>query len=74
MDLESYSKEQLWQFLVATAHGSVMFNTHKAYTRDRVLPEKPDVKAEELAIKLNMSLGEAFVILDELASERKVST
>jgi hypothetical protein len=74
MDLEQYSKDQLWQMLVATAHSSVMFNTHKAYTRDRVLPEKPDVKAEELAIQINMSLGEALVILDELASERKVAT
>ncbi len=72
MDLEQYSKEKLWQLLVEAAHASVMFNTHKAYTRERVLPEKVDVTADELAIRLNMPLGEALVILDELANERKV--
>jgi hypothetical protein len=73
MNLDGYSKEQLWQLLVKAVHASTMFPTHKAYTRERVLPEKADVTAEELAERLNMPLGEALVILDELASERKVA-
>jgi len=57
-----------------SAHASVMYPTHKAYTRENVLPEKPDVTPEELAQKLNMPLGEALVILEELKDEQKVST
>ncbi len=72
MNLDDYSKEKLWQLLIETAHASVMYPTHKAYTRDKVLPEKPDVTPDELAQKLNMPLGEALVILGELADERKV--
>ncbi len=74
MNLDDYSKEKLWQLLIETAHASVMYNTHKAYTRDKVLPEKPDVTPDELAQKLNMPLGEALVILGELADERKAPT
>jgi hypothetical protein len=71
MNLENYSKEKLWAILVETVQSSVMYPTHKAYTRDSILPENADVTAEELALRLNMSLGEALVILDELAEERK---
>lgn len=73
MDLEGYSKEQLWQLLVQASHASVMFPTHKAYTREKVLPEKPDVSALELSQRLGMPLGEALVILSELADEQKVN-
>jgi hypothetical protein len=72
MNLDQYSKEQLWQLMVETIHTSVMFPTHKAYTRDKILPEKPDISPKELAGSLNMSLAEALVILSELADERKV--
>jgi len=50
----------------------VMYPTHRAYTRDTILPEKPDITPQELATKLNMPMGEALVILNELADERKV--
>lgn len=73
MKLDDYSKEQLWQLLVDATHASVMYPTHKAYTREKVLPEKPDVTAQELAQRLNMPLGSAMVILSELAGEQKVN-
>jgi hypothetical protein len=38
-----------------------------------VLPEKPDITTKELAHRLNMPLGEALVILDELVDEQKTS-
>lgn len=66
MNLEDYTKEKLWQLLVETVHASVMYPTHKAYTRDSILPQKADVTAKELAESLGMSLGEALVILSEL--------
>jgi transcription initiation factor IIE alpha subunit len=71
MNLDDYSKEKLWQLLTESVHASVMYNTHKAYTRDKVLPEKADVTADELANRLNMPLGEALIILSELTEESK---
>jgi transcription initiation factor IIE alpha subunit len=71
MNLDEYSKEKLWQLLVEAVHASVMYPTHKAYTRDSILPQKADVTANELAERLGMPLGEALVILSELAEDRK---
>jgi hypothetical protein len=71
LNLEDYNKEKLWQMLVEAVHASVMFPTHKAYTRDSILLQKPDVSPSELAERLGMPLGEAIVILDELASAKK---
>ena len=73
MNLDDYSKDQLWQLLVDATHASVMYPTHKAYTREKVLPEKPDVSALELSQRLNMPLGSALVILSELLDEQKVA-
>jgi transcription initiation factor IIE alpha subunit len=71
MSLEEYTKEKLWSILVETVHASVMYPNHKAYTRETILREKPDITASELANRLNMPLGEALVILYELTEERK---
>ena len=66
MSLEEYMKEKLWPILVETVHASVMYPNHKAYTRETILPRKPEITPSELANRLNMSLGEALVILHEL--------
>ena len=71
MNLEGFTKEKLWLMLVETVHASVMYPSHKAYTRETILREKPDITASELANRLNMPLGEALVILCELAEERR---
>ena len=71
MSLEEYMKEKLWPVLVETVHASVMYPSHKAYTREMILNEKPEITASELANRMSMSLGEALVILYELAEERK---
>jgi hypothetical protein len=71
MNLEEFTKERLWQLLIETVYASVMYPTHKAYTRDSILPQKADVSAIELAERLGMPLGEALVILSELTQERK---
>jgi len=71
MNLEEYMKEKLWPVLVETVHISVMYPSHKAYTRETILQEKPDITASELASRMSMPLGEAIVILHELAEERK---
>ncbi len=71
MSLEEYTKEQLWLILVETVHAAVMYPAHKAYAREEILRQKPDVTPAELATRLNMPLGEALVILHELTEERK---
>ena len=71
MSLEEYMKEKLWPVLVETIHASVMYPSHKAYTREMILQEKPDITASELASRMSMPLGEALVILHELEEERK---
>ncbi len=72
MSLEEYVKEKLWPILVETVHAMVMYRHHKAYTRDVVLHEKPDITPQELASRLGIPLGEAMVILYELKSEGKL--
>jgi len=71
MNLEEFTKEKIWLILVDTVHTAVMYPSHKAYIRDVILREKPDVTPTELANRLNMSFGEALVVLDELGEERK---
>jgi transcription initiation factor IIE alpha subunit len=71
MNLEEFTKEKLWLILVETVHKAVMYPSHKAYIRDVILRDKPDVTPTELANRLNMPLGEALVILYELVEERK---
>lgn len=70
MSVEEYIEERLWPILVETVHALVMYPTHKAYTRETILQEKPDIATLELANRLGMSLGEALVILHELTEER----
>jgi len=74
MSLEEYTKEKLWPILVETVHALVMYPHHKAYTRETVLNEKPEITPAELAAKLKMPLGEALVILYELAEERHLKS
>jgi CTP-dependent riboflavin kinase len=70
MKLEEYTKEKLWPILIETVRTLVMYPNHKAYTRDNILQEKPEIAPEELAVRLNLSPGEALVILYELALEK----
>jgi hypothetical protein len=51
-----------------------MYPGHKAYTRDVILPEKPETSPEELAVRLHLPLGEALVILYELSEETKTKS
>jgi ribosomal protein S25 len=71
MKTEEYTKEKLWQMLVETVHASVMYPSHKAYTRETMIQEKPDITPQEVANRLNIPLGEALIILQELAEENK---
>jgi hypothetical protein len=69
MNLKEYVKNPLWPILVETVHAMPMYPHHKAYTRETVLNENPNITPKELAVKLNIPLGEALVILYELKNE-----
>ena len=66
MSFEEYVNNPLWAILQDTVHSMIMYPHHKAYTRDVILNEQPDITPKELAAKLSISLGEALVILFEL--------
>jgi transcription initiation factor IIE alpha subunit len=66
---EEYLENPLWKVLVDTVHSLVMYPHHKAYVRDVVLSETPEITPEQLAARLGISLGEALVILYELREE-----
>ena len=69
MSLEEYSRERLWPVLIETVQAMPMYFHHKAYTREVILHEKPDIKPNELAATLKIPLGEALVILHELKNQ-----
>ena len=71
MSLEEYVSNSLWPLLVETVNAMIMHPHHKAYARDVILHEQPDITAQELAIKLGIPLGEALVILYELRETKK---
>ena len=62
-------KSPLWGVLVETTHSLPLYKSHKNYIQEVILPEKPDVKPEEISERLGMPLGEALVILEELSQE-----
>lgn len=62
-------KNPLWGVLVETTHSLPLYKSHKNYIQEVIIPEKPDIKPEEISERLNMALGEAMVILEELNQE-----
>jgi len=69
MSLEEYLKNPLWPILVETVHAMIMYPHHKAYVRDVVIHEQPDVTPQDLVAKLGIPTGEALVILHELKKD-----
>lgn len=71
--------EFLWPILVETVHTLPMYLSHKAYVRDRLLLEEPNISMKEISFRLDISLGEAMVILHEkdvkaTGSQRRLRT
>ena len=65
-ELSALEKTELWNILVDTVHVLPMYKNHKRYVEGVMLKEKPEISSRELAIQINVTLGEAIVILDEL--------
>lgn len=70
MSIDDYVSNPMWRILVDTVHTLPMFTHHKAYVRDVVQTAQPQINAEDLALKLGISLGESLVILYELTMSK----
>ena len=66
---DEYSSNPIWHILVETAQTLPMYNSHMSYTRDNILPIEPNITPEQLSQRLDMPLGEALVILNELRKD-----
>jgi hypothetical protein len=62
-------RNPLWLILVETVHGLPLYPSHKAYLRDTLLLDSPEITVEEISRRLNIPLGEVMVILHELKEE-----
>lgn len=62
-------KDELWKLLTETVHALPMYKHHKHFVEDVMLKEKPNISSQELAVQLNITLGEAIIVLDELRIE-----
>ena len=63
---EEYKDNPIWHILVETAQKLPMYHAHLNYTKDVILPEDKKITPEELSQRLDISLGEAIVILSEI--------
>lgn len=61
----------LWSILQKTVKEMILYPNHLDYTRTEILPQNPSITPEELAIRLQVPLGVALVILDQLHSEQQ---
>lgn len=64
-------KDELWRILVETVHTLPMYANHKRYVSEIMMKEKSEISSKELAVIINITLGEAIVILAEIANEKR---
>jgi len=62
----SLQRDELWRLLVEAVHALPLYNQRKHYVQEVMLKEKPEISAKELAVQVDIPLGEAIVMLDEL--------
>ena len=63
---EEYKDNPLWLILLETAQTLPMYKAHLNYTKDVIIPENNNITPEELSQRLDITLGEALVILSEI--------
>lgn len=65
IDISQLKSTPLWDLLVDTARRNPMYPGLSGYIRSEILPKNPNIRAQELAIQLSISLGEAIVFLED---------
>ena len=73
MEVEQ-ERNPLWLILVETVHKLPLYPSHKAYLRDTLLLDSPEITVEEISRRLNIPLGEVMVIIHEIREEIKNSS
>jgi hypothetical protein len=71
LERNSYKENHLWPILIKTVHSLTMYPYHKRYVMNNLLKKNPDITPEDLSVQLDISLGEALVILYELKNDKK---
>ncbi|WP_455462976.1 hypothetical protein [Candidatus Hodarchaeum mangrovi] len=67
--LKDLSKAQIIELLKPLMVEIPGFAANLAWTRQKILPNNPDIYAEELASELSIPVLQAYLILDQLASD-----
>ena len=63
-------RDELWKLLVETVHSLPMYKSHKRYVEEIMIKETPQISQQELAVQLNIPLGEAIILLNEIRGEQ----
>ncbi len=71
---ERLAKGDLWKVLVDTAHALPMYKNHKRYVEDVMVKENAQISPQELAVQLNIPLGEAMVMLVEIRGDKSAKS
>ena len=66
---EELERNPLWLILIQTAINLPLYYYHKTYVYEYIFPENKDITPENLAQRLDITLGESIVILYELKKE-----
>jgi hypothetical protein len=56
--------------LIETVHSLLMYKNHKRYVETVMIKERPDISSKELAVQLDIPLGEAMVLLAEIRGDK----
>ena len=70
LSLEEYVDNPVWTILVETVHKMILYPHHKAYIQREIFNKNPDISFQDVALNLEISRGEALVILYELKKEK----
>jgi hypothetical protein len=65
-------RDELWKLLIDTAHSLPMYKSHRRYVEEVMIKETPQILSQELAVQLNITQGEAIVILDEIRQRQLI--
>ena len=65
-------RDELWKLLIETTHSLPMYKSHRRYVEEIMIKETPQILPQELAVQLNITQGEAIVILDEIRRKQPI--
>jgi hypothetical protein len=69
ISLPILGRDELWRLLIETVHSLPMYKSHKRYVEEVMITETPEISPQVLAVQLNITQGEAIVLLDEIRGQ-----